>query len=122
MAEQHTATVALAGLSQIPDRVAAIIIPNEPFDPHGDWTQTYTVLASDGGAAYGRVTLKRKRSGDAGAEISVDWRKGLGGPNHWRLAGSLNVAADALGSVQSWQSEGGRIAGFYDEPGDASPN
>jgi hypothetical protein len=121
MPESETAPF-IAGLSQIAERVGAIAIPGEPFDPNANWSQTYTVLASDGGASHGHVTLSRTRHGDSGASLAVDWRKGAGGPTHWRLAGTIRTAGDALGAIRSWQSEGGRMAGFFDAPGEPIAN
>lgn len=108
----------IAGLSIIRPRVAAIDIPAGAFDPAGDWTQTYAVLASDGGESTGRVTINRASTA-GGVTLDVDWRKGAGGANHWRLAGSLRTSADLPSPLISWKSEGSRHAGFFDAPGDA---
>ncbi|HEX8325771.1 MAG TPA: hypothetical protein VF595_17840 [Tepidisphaeraceae bacterium] len=105
----------VVGLNQIDQRVNTLQVPDAAFDPDGNWAQTYTILAGDGGAAHGRLTLMRQAKA-SGSTLLVDWRKGAGGPTHWRISGTIRTSGAQAEDDLFWQSDLARYGGFYDTP------
>lgn len=89
-------------------RLAGFRVPQEPFDPSGDWKLSYGVYtfaaanqqAVPGGLA-GHLTLARTPV-EGGADLAVEYEKSGPGSTH-KVLGKIRCRADALSTPVSWE-------------------
>ncbi len=96
-------------LDFISARLMGFQVPEEPFDPNGDWRLEYGVYTMSTtqrgptpGGLVGRMSLTRKAVGEEEAELTLDYRKnGPGAVQH--VAAKICCKTDALSTPVTWQ-------------------
>ena len=96
-------------LDFISARLMGFQVPEEPFDPSGDWRLDYGVYTMSTtqrgptpGGLVGGMSLTRKAVGEGEAELTLDYRKnGPGAVQH--VEGEIRCKNDALSTPIAWQ-------------------
>jgi hypothetical protein len=96
-------------LEFISARLTNFKIPDEPFDPAGDWRLDYGVYTFTSlqqgpapGGLVGRMTLVRKTIGENQADLSLAYEKNGPGTVQ-KVAATIRCGTDALSTPVRWQ-------------------
>lgn len=96
-------------LEFISARLINFRIPEEAFDPCGDWRLDYGVYTFSStrqgptpGGLVGRMTLARKVVGESEADLTLDYEKDGPGTLQ-KVAGKIRCKTDALSTPSRWE-------------------